>query len=110
MKRNKTIRLVYFGDSITYGLGHDHKGVKKSKRWTDLLDYNLKKLEHEGTFIYSSNQGVNGDTTRLALERINDVFKFRPFGKKEFKSTLKSIYGEPAKSSIRRFGLTSLYP
>ena len=78
MKKNKTIRLVYFGDSITYGLGHDHKGVKKSKRWTDLLDYNLKKLEHEGTFIYSSNQGVNGDTTRLALERINDVFKFRP--------------------------------
>ena len=31
-------------------------------------------------------------------------------GKKEFKSTLKSIYGVPAKFNISLFGITFLYP
>ena len=76
--KTKTNKIVYFGDSITYALGHDHKGVKIEDRWTNLLDVNLKKLEDKGIFIYSSNQGINGDTTRLGLLRINDVYNFKP--------------------------------
>ena len=39
---------------------------------------NLKKFEDKGIFIYSLNQGINGDTTRLGLLRINDVYNFKP--------------------------------
>ena len=76
--KNKSHRIVYFGDSITYGLGHDHKGVEPSKIWTALIDEKLRKHESSGLFFYTTNQGINGDTTRIALERINDVTSFRP--------------------------------
>lgn len=74
----KVVRLVYFGDSITYGLGHDHRGVDPAMRWTSLVDRALKALEGEGLFIYSSNLGVNGDTTRHGIERLPEVYAFRP--------------------------------
>jgi len=76
--KTKIKKIVYFGDSITYALGHDHKGVDIDKRWTNLVDSKLKNYENKGLFNYSSNQGVNGDTTRLGLLRINDVYKFKP--------------------------------
>jgi len=72
------IRVAYFGDSITYGLGHDHHGVDITKRWTSLVDAELKKLEGKRLFFYTSNQGINGDTTRNGLERLPEVYAFRP--------------------------------
>ena len=76
--KNKSHRIVYFGDSITYGLGHNHKGVEPNKIWTALIDKKLQEHESSGLFFYTSNQGINGDTTRIALERLNDVTSFRP--------------------------------
>ena len=74
----KIKKIVYFGDSITYALGHDHKGVDIKDRWSNLVDLKLKQYEKKGIFTYSSNLGINGDTTRLGLLRINDVYKFKP--------------------------------
>lgn len=74
----RVIRICYFGDSITFGLGHDHKGVDITQRWTTLVDEALKHYEAEGIFIYSLNLGVNGDTTRNGLERLPEVYAFRP--------------------------------
>lgn len=76
--RGKVIRMAYFGDSITYGLGHDHRGVDVSRRWTSLVDRELKALERRGLFLYTSNLGVNGDTTRHGIERLPEVYAFRP--------------------------------
>lgn len=42
------------------------------------MDEALKKYEAEGIFIYSLNLGVNGDTTRNGLERLPEVYAFRP--------------------------------
>ena len=75
---NKSYRIVYFGDSITFGLGHDHKGVNSNKIWTCLVDEKLREYESAGLFFLTSNQGINGDTTRIALERLNDVTSFKP--------------------------------
>lgn len=74
----QVVHIAYFGDSITHGLGHDHKGVREEKRWTALLDAELKKLEGEGIFCWSRNMGVNGDTTRNGLERLPEVYAFSP--------------------------------
>lgn len=54
------MKIVAFGDSITYGDTGDH-GEPHPRRWTTLL---AEKTGHEVV-----NKGVNGDTTRLALER-----------------------------------------
>lgn len=54
------MKIVAFGDSITYGDTGDHK-QPHPRRWTTLL---AEKTGHEVV-----NKGVNGDTTRLALER-----------------------------------------
>lgn len=75
---SRVIRICYLGDSITFGLGHDHKGVDVTQRWTALVDEYFKKYEPQGLFIYSLNLGVNGDTTRNGLERLPEVYAFRP--------------------------------
>lgn len=54
------MKIVAFGDSITYGDTGDHQ-EPHPRRWTTLL---AEKTGHEVV-----NRGVNGDTTRLALER-----------------------------------------
>tara|TARA_Y100000310_G_scaffold335940_1_gene419216 strand:- start:1340 stop:2002 length:663 start_codon:yes stop_codon:yes gene_type:complete len=72
------IKLCYFGDSITYGLGHDHQGVNIIDRWSSLVDQKLKILENKNIFVYSINLGVNGDTTRNGLERLPEVYIFNP--------------------------------
>ena len=40
----RVIKICYFGDSVTYGLRHDSKGVDITKRWTSLVD---KELDNE---------------------------------------------------------------
>lgn len=74
----KIIRICYFGDSITYGCGHDGLGVDPSRTWTRLVDEALKAREQAGTFVLTANMGVNGETTRNGLERLKDVYAFRP--------------------------------
>lgn len=76
---NRAVRIVYFGDSITYGLGHDHKGVDSHKIWTALVENRLRRLEEVGIFVYTSNQGINGDTTRHGIIRLEAVSSFRPY-------------------------------
>lgn len=76
--KHRVVKICYFGDSITYGLGHDSKGVQITKRWTSLLDNALKKHVKADIFTYSINLGVNGDTTRNGIERLEDVYAFRP--------------------------------
>lgn len=73
-----TIRICYFGDSITYGRGHDGLGVDPDRTWTRLVDEALKARERAGTFVLTANMGVNGETTRNGLERLKDVYAFRP--------------------------------
>lgn len=53
---NVTNKIIFIGDSITYGYG-----VRKESRWTDLLDLNSE--------IQKINKGVNGDTTAGILSR-----------------------------------------
>lgn len=74
----KTVRICYFGDSITLGLGHDERSVAMADRWTARVDRALGALEPRGVAIVSTNLGVNGDTTRNGLERLKDVYAFRP--------------------------------
>jgi len=76
--QSTVLRICYFGDSITYGLGHDHKGVDIHRRWTALVDKVLQKYEAKGIFIYSLNLGENGNTTRNGLERLQEVYAFNP--------------------------------
>ncbi len=76
--KRKVIRICYFGDSITHGLGHDHQGVEITKRWSATVDDALKGHEQRGVFIYSLNLGENGNTTRNGLERLPDLYAFRP--------------------------------
>ena len=75
----KTFRILFFGDSITYGMGHDHIGVDPLKIWPALVDYELNKYEKKGIFTFSAIQANNGDTTRIALERLNEATSFRPY-------------------------------
>ncbi|MBM4279009.1 MAG: SGNH/GDSL hydrolase family protein [Deltaproteobacteria bacterium] len=75
---SKVVRICYFGDSITYGLGHDQKGVDMTRRWTALVDEALKKYESGGLFVYSLNLGENGNTTRNGLERLPEAYAFKP--------------------------------
>ena len=59
--------LVLFGDSLTYGYG-----VFKKDNIASLIQNRFKKLS-------VINSGVNGDTTREALTRLNrDVISFSP--------------------------------
>ena len=59
--------LVLFGDSLTYGYG-----VFKKDNIASLIQNRFKKLS-------VINSGVNGDTTREALKRLNrDVISFSP--------------------------------
>ena len=59
--------LVLFGDSLTYGYG-----VFKIDNIASLIQNRFKKLS-------VINSGVNGDTTREALKRLNrDVISFSP--------------------------------
>lgn len=65
-KMKDTSKIIFIGDSITYGYG-----VHKESRWTNLLNLNLK--------IEKINKGVNGDTTAGILSRsYEDIISIYP--------------------------------
>jgi len=58
-------RIVYMGDSITFGQHCD-----PTLRWTSLVDGRLsERLARGGTDLVTFNRGVSGGTTRQGLER-----------------------------------------
>lgn len=60
---NHSIKIIFFGDSITYG-----QGVSPHNNWVTLLSKDLEDRLSQDIII--SNCGVNGNTTRQALERM----------------------------------------
>ena len=58
--------LVCFGDSLTKGTGSENG---------ETYPYFLQKL----TNITVVNAGVHGDTSQQGLDRIDDIFQFKPF-------------------------------
>ncbi len=67
LKGFDNMKVVLFGDSLTFGYGVWPK---------DNIEHLLKNCYKDTEFI---NSGVNGDTTREAAERFeNDVLKFNP--------------------------------
>ncbi len=58
--------LVCFGDSLTKGTGSENG---------ETYPYFLQKL----TNLTVVNAGVHGDTSQQGLDRIDDIFQFKPF-------------------------------
>jgi lysophospholipase L1-like esterase len=70
----RTLRVVHFGDSITYG-----QHLDPAVRWTSLVQRRLTPGLPPGVALEVVNAGVPGDTTRIALERFPaDIQKTRP--------------------------------
>jgi lysophospholipase L1-like esterase len=69
------IKKVYlFGDSICFG-----QLVSGHKTWANALARSLEDLKTSNVDFLVQNAGVNGNTTRLALERLyHDVLSHRP--------------------------------
>lgn len=66
------MNIVFFGDSICFGQGNS-----PHLSWAGLLSKEIEKKF--GDKVVVSNQGINGQTTRQALERIAyDVQSHRP--------------------------------
>jgi lysophospholipase L1-like esterase len=63
MNDNGDIKIAFFGDSITYG-----QGVSPYKTWVTRLSSDFETWL--GNKIVVSNCGINGNTTRQALERM----------------------------------------
>jgi acyl-CoA thioesterase I len=62
----KEIKIVFFGDSICYG-----QGISINKGWIPKIAEKLDVLAEKYQLdITVTNAGVNGNTTRLALERM----------------------------------------
>jgi lysophospholipase L1-like esterase len=59
----REIRIVYMGDSITYG-----QYVDSERRWTAVVDRRLREAHPEAA-IATYNRGVSGDTTVRGLLR-----------------------------------------
>jgi lysophospholipase L1-like esterase len=60
---NSGIRIVYFGDSITYG-----QYLDPELRWTSIVDARLRGRFPTTTFE-TFNRGVSGETTAMGLAR-----------------------------------------
>jgi acyl-CoA thioesterase-1 len=66
-------RIVYMGDSITFG-----QYLEPSLRWTALLDRQLRE-RFSGRLFETYNRGISGETTRMGLERFpRDVQELEP--------------------------------
>lgn len=63
VERDKPVRIVAFGDSLTAGLG-----LKPSEAFPVQLE---KTLKAKGQAVEIANAGVSGDTTAGALERFD---------------------------------------
>src|SRR6187455_121797 len=64
-------RVVFLGDSLTYGLGMD----SRDEAWPALV---AARLERDGVKIQALNAGLSGDTTRGGLERLPDLLDLKP--------------------------------
>lgn len=75
MKRNReVIKFYLFGDSICYG-----QLVSGPNTWANLLAQKIEELDADTFHHIIQNAGVNGNTTRQALERIHyDVTSHEP--------------------------------
>ncbi|MBN1294783.1 MAG: SGNH/GDSL hydrolase family protein [Candidatus Latescibacteria bacterium] len=65
-------RIVFFGDSITFGYGVD----TQKESFYSRIDNIMKAGVYDNAVAI--NAGVNGDNTYSALERINDVVACKP--------------------------------
>lgn len=74
MREIPTIRLFFFGDSISFG-----QGVSPHKIWMTRVAEGLSR-EFEGRLkLVAQNPSINGNTTRMALERMpHDVQSHNP--------------------------------
>lgn len=57
------LKITFFGDSITYG-----QGVSPQNNWVTLLSKDFEDIFELN--VVTSNAGINGNTTRQALERM----------------------------------------
>jgi len=74
MGRKPELRIFFFGDSISFG-----QGVSPSKAWVTRLAHELEMRFGSQAEIVVQNPSINGNTTRLALERMPyDVQSHRP--------------------------------
>lgn len=73
--QKKEIRVFFFGDSICFG-----QGVSLHKTWVSKISETITsmKVDSKADYLFA-NLGVNGNTTRLALERMPyDVQSHKP--------------------------------
>ena len=62
----KKIKIAFFGDSVCFG-----QGISIHKGWVTQLSSYLEELgEKNNVYISVENKSINGNTTRLALERM----------------------------------------
>ena len=64
-------RVVFLGDSLTFGLGMD----SRDDAWPALV---AARLEQEGVKIQALNAGVSGETTNGGLERLPGLLELKP--------------------------------
>jgi acyl-CoA thioesterase I len=71
----RTIKVVFFGDSITEG-----QYIDPTNRWTDLVAKGLKsKYEKNNLKMVTYNKGISGETSRQAILRFPmDVQELSP--------------------------------
>jgi lysophospholipase L1-like esterase len=59
------VRIVHFGDSITFG-----QYCETDRRWTNLVTDRLTRKYLETSFhVLAMNKGISGETSRMGLER-----------------------------------------
>jgi len=74
MTSKKNIQLYLFGDSICFG-----QLISGHRTWASLLAKSLEDLNNNDYSFVVQNAGVNGNTTRQALERLHyDVTSHLP--------------------------------
>ncbi len=74
MQKLRRVRVFFFGDSICFG-----QGVSPHKTWVTRISDALSRAFKDKAEIVVQNPSINGNTTRMALERIAyDVQAHRP--------------------------------
>ena len=74
MSKRHNLKFYIFGDSISYG-----QLVSSHQTWATVLAKDLSLFQQESISILTQNTGVNGNTTRQALERLYfDVTSHEP--------------------------------
>ena len=74
MQQLPVLRVFFFGDSISFG-----QGVSPHRIWVTRIGETLSKTFEHKLDIIVQNPSINGNTTRMALERIAfDVQSHRP--------------------------------